>query len=79
MGGIDIQLDVDFSYGALQAVTPLSTELPTKSSGNTDKGLMKKLKGFDALAMSIGNGNVESAEGGGEQRLSQRFVTICRS
>ncbi|KAF3439911.1 hypothetical protein FNV43_RR18189 [Rhamnella rubrinervis] len=53
------------------AVTPLSMELPTKSSGNTDKGLMKKLKGFDALAMSIGNGNVENAEGGAEQRLSQ--------
>lgn len=49
-------------------------ELPTKSSGNTDKGLMKKLKGFDALAMSIGNGNVENGEGRAEQRLSQRFV-----
>lgn len=64
----------------MQAVTPLSMELPTKSAGNTDKGLIKKLRGFDALAMSIGNGNVENAEGGAEQRLSQRFVRpICLS
>ncbi|KAH7519518.1 hypothetical protein FEM48_Zijuj08G0045000 [Ziziphus jujuba var. spinosa] len=57
------------------AVTPLSMELPTKSAGNTDKGLIKKLRGFDALAMSIGNGNVENAEGGAEQRLSQSTET----
>lgn len=49
-------------------------ETPTKSSGNTDQGLMKKLKGFDGLVMSIGNGNAESAERGVENRLSQRFV-----
>lgn len=58
----------------MQAVTPLSTEAPTKSSGNTDQGLVKKLKGLDGLAMSIGNGNAESAEGGAEQGLSQRLV-----
>ncbi|XP_015888834.3 common plant regulatory factor 1 [Ziziphus jujuba] len=57
------------------AATPLSMELPTKSAGNTDKGLIKKLRGFDALAMSIGNGNVENAEGGAEQRLSQSTET----
>ncbi|XP_012083268.1 common plant regulatory factor 1 isoform X2 [Jatropha curcas] len=53
--------------------TPLNVEMPTKSTGNTDRGLMKKLKGFDGLAMSIGNGNgsgnAESAEGG-DRRLS---------
>lgn len=32
---------------------------PTKSTGNTDNGLMKKLKEFDGLAMSLGNGNDE--------------------
>jgi len=58
----------------IQAGTPTSIETPTKSSGNTDQGLMKKLKGFDGLAMSIGNGNAESAERGAENRLSRRFV-----
>ncbi|XVF73081.1 hypothetical protein PTKIN_Ptkin12aG0172500 [Pterospermum kingtungense] len=51
------------------AVTPAET--PTKSSGNTERGLMKKLKGFDGLAMSIGNGTAENAEGGAEPRMSQ--------
>lgn len=51
-------------------------ETPTKSSGNTDQGLMKKLKGFDGLAMSIGNGNAENADHGAENRLSQRFVDL---
>ncbi|GLT59028.1 hypothetical protein SLA2020_318760 [Shorea laevis] len=52
-----------------QAVTPLIIETPTKSV-NTDRGLMKKLKEFDGLAMSIGNGTAEIAEGGAEHRLS---------
>lgn len=56
-----------------QTVTPLSIETPTKS-GNADRGLLKKLKEFDGLAMSIGNGTAESAECGAEHRLSQRFV-----
>jgi len=58
----------------MQAGTPSSVDSPTKLSGNTDQGLMKKLKGFDGLAMSIGNCNAESAELGAENRLSQRFV-----
>jgi len=58
----------------MQAGTPSSVDSPTKLSGNTDQGLMKKLKGFDGLAMSIGNYNAESAELGAENRLSQRFV-----
>lgn len=58
------------------AVPPLNVETPTKSTGNTDRGLMKKLKGFDGLAMSIGNGNgnVDTAEGG-DHRLSQSSET----
>jgi hypothetical protein len=56
-----------------QAATPLSIETPTKL-GNTDRGLMKKLKEFDGLAMSIGNGTAEIAEGGAEHRMSERFV-----
>ena len=67
-------INFGFNYGAMkQAVTPMSIETPTKS-GNTDRGLMKKLKEFDGLAMSIGNGAAESLEGGAEHRLSQRFV-----
>lgn len=50
--------------------TPLSIDTPVKSPGNTNKGLMKKLKGFDGLAMSIGNGNAENADGGADNRLS---------
>ena len=37
---------------------------------------MKKLKEFDGLAMSIGNGTAERTEGGAEHRLSQRFVEL---
>ncbi|XP_017410249.1 common plant regulatory factor 1 isoform X1 [Vigna angularis] len=57
------------------AGTPSSVDSPTKLSGNTDQGLMKKLKGFDGLAMSIGNCNAESAELGAENRLSQSVDT----
>ncbi|KAK4593946.1 hypothetical protein RGQ29_017854 [Quercus rubra] len=60
------------------AVTPMSIETPTKS-GNTDRGLMKKLKEFDGLAMSIGNGAAESLEGGAEHRLSQSVETEVSS
>ncbi|KAF8379652.1 hypothetical protein HHK36_029096 [Tetracentron sinense] len=55
--------------------TPLSMETPTKSSGNTDRGLMKKLKGFDGLAVSIGNGNAESTVGGAGHGMSQRLTS----
>ena len=46
-----------------------------KSSGNAEKGLLKKLKGFDGLAMSIGNGNADKAEGDTENVVSQRYIT----
>ncbi|OIW04616.1 hypothetical protein TanjilG_30514 [Lupinus angustifolius] len=57
------------------AGTPSSVETPTKISGNTDQGLMKKLKGFDGLAMSIGNDNAGSAGRGAENVLSQSVDT----
>ena len=60
----------------MQVGTHSSIESPTKLSGNTDQGLMKKSKGFDGLAMSIGNCNAESAEHGAENRQSQRFVDL---
>ncbi|KAK8611975.1 hypothetical protein V6N13_132009 [Hibiscus sabdariffa] len=43
------------------AATPVET--PTKTSGNTERGSTKKMKGFDGLAMSIGNGTAENDEG----------------
>ncbi|XVF80173.1 hypothetical protein PTKIN_Ptkin15bG0049700 [Pterospermum kingtungense] len=69
-----------YSYGGVYAhpavpVAATPVETPTKSSGNTEQGLMKKLKGFDGLAMSIGNGTAENAEGGAEPRLSQSAET----
>ncbi|XP_052193206.1 common plant regulatory factor 1-like isoform X2 [Diospyros lotus] len=60
--------------GVSLAATP-NPETPTKSSGTTDQGLMKKLKGFDGLAMSIGNGNADSAEGGANHTQSQSTET----
>ncbi|PIN00566.1 hypothetical protein CDL12_26926 [Handroanthus impetiginosus] len=51
--------------------TSMSMEAPAKSSGNTDGGFMKKLKEFDGLAMSMGNGNGDSAEHGTAPRLSE--------
>ncbi|GAB2291066.1 Common plant regulatory factor [Dionaea muscipula] len=53
------------------ASTTLSIDTPPKSSANTDRGLMKKLKGFDGLAMSIGNSDTDNAEGAAENRLAQ--------
>ncbi|KAK1560225.1 hypothetical protein Q3G72_023750 [Acer saccharum] len=52
------------------AVTPLNPEVATKSPRNSERGLMKKLKGFDGLAMSIGNGNADNAEVRAEDRQS---------
>ena len=64
------QLMLGSTWLTMQVGTPLSMDTPTKSSGNTDQGFVKKLKGFGGLAMSIGNGNAESAERGNENRLS---------
>ncbi|KAK1412210.1 hypothetical protein QVD17_33260 [Tagetes erecta] len=37
--------------------TPMPTDSPAKSSANSDRSLKKKLKGIDALTMSVGNNN----------------------
>ncbi|GMI98123.1 hypothetical protein HRI_003481600 [Hibiscus trionum] len=50
-------------------------ETPTKSSGNINQGLMKKLKRFDGLAIPIGNDSAENAEGGAEPQPSQNVKT----
>ncbi|RYR24668.1 hypothetical protein Ahy_B02g058182 isoform B [Arachis hypogaea] len=50
--------------------TPLSMEMPPKSA-NSNRGLMKKLKGFEGLAMSIGNGHTDSTNLRTENKLSQ--------
>ncbi|KAH9620209.1 hypothetical protein KSS87_021665 [Heliosperma pusillum] len=58
------------------AGTPMSIDTPVKSPGNADKGLMKRLKGFDGLAMSIGHNNVNAkVEVSAENRLSQSDET----
>ncbi|XP_074279719.1 G-box-binding factor 3 [Silene latifolia] len=57
------------------AGTPLSIDTPVKSSGNADKGLMKRLKGFDGLAMSIGNNNVNAKVEGSAENMSQSDET----
>ncbi|KAG9132544.1 hypothetical protein Leryth_008457 [Lithospermum erythrorhizon] len=49
----------------------LGMDTPTKSSANSDQSLVKKLKEFDGLAMSIGNGNTSSIEGGANNGISQ--------
>uniref|UniRef100_A0A0D2ZTN3 Uncharacterized protein n=1 Tax=Brassica oleracea var. oleracea TaxID=109376 RepID=A0A0D2ZTN3_BRAOL len=51
-----------------QPGTPLNIDTPTKSTGNTDNGLMKKLKEFDGLAMSLGNGNPHESNGDERKR-----------
>ncbi|KAE8664910.1 G-box-binding factor 3 [Hibiscus syriacus] len=53
--------------------TPVET--PTKSSGNSERGLTKKIKGSDGLAMSIGNGTAEKDEGPAEPRIFQSAET----
>lgn len=53
------------------AAVPLSLDTPVKSSANTDKGFTNKLKGFDGLAMSIGNGSTDRAGAGSDHGISQ--------
>ncbi|QHN78066.1 G-box-binding factor [Arachis hypogaea] len=48
--------------------TPLSMETP-----HSDRGLIKKLKVFEGLAMSIGNGHIDSTKLRTENKLSQRI------
>ncbi|KAJ0590350.1 putative transcription factor bZIP family [Helianthus annuus] len=55
-----------YPHPGVPITTPMSIDSPAKSSGNSDRGLMKKLKGFDGLAMSIGNGNDDGNSHSGE-------------
>lgn len=48
---------------------------PVKSSGDADGSFVKKLKEFDGLAMSIGNGNVNSNEHGSDRKLTESEET----
>eukprot|EP00262_Sarcandra_glabra_P019891 TRINITY_DN7726_c0_g1_i2.p1 TRINITY_DN7726_c0_g1~~TRINITY_DN7726_c0_g1_i2.p1 ORF type:complete len:438 (-),score=96.23 TRINITY_DN7726_c0_g1_i2:233-1546(-) len=50
---------------------PLSMETPAKSSSNKDRDSVKKLKGFDVLAVSIGSVNAENMVGGASFGQSQ--------
>eukprot|EP00262_Sarcandra_glabra_P018249 TRINITY_DN6482_c0_g1_i1.p1 TRINITY_DN6482_c0_g1~~TRINITY_DN6482_c0_g1_i1.p1 ORF type:complete len:429 (+),score=97.52 TRINITY_DN6482_c0_g1_i1:307-1593(+) len=55
--------------------TPLSIETPVKSPSNKDRGLVKKLKGSDGLAVSVGNGNADNISGGTMHGLSSEECT----
>lgn len=55
--------------------TPLAAETPKKSSANSDNGLVKKLKSFEGLAMSIGSADADSADDGSDKRSSQSADT----
>lgn len=62
--------------GVLMAGTSFNTHAPAESSGNTDGGSMKKkLKDFQGLTVSIGNGNAGSGEHGTDHRLSESEET----
>ncbi|CAI9785963.1 unnamed protein product [Fraxinus pennsylvanica] len=61
--------------GVPLAGTSFSTDTRAKSSGNMDGGMVQKLKEFDGLAFSIGNGHMESAEGQVDQRASRSEET----
>ncbi|KAL7203258.1 hypothetical protein ACSBR2_016537 [Camellia fascicularis] len=64
-----------YAHPGVPLTAALNAETPTKSSGNTDQSSLKKMKGFDGLAMSIGNGNADSAEGGAKHVHSQSSET----
>ncbi|XP_059312534.1 transcriptional activator TAF-1-like isoform X4 [Lycium ferocissimum] len=53
----------------------LSLDASAKSSGNTDRGMMNKLKEFEGLAMSLGNGSADNVEGGTDNGHSQSGET----
>ncbi|KAK1408821.1 hypothetical protein QVD17_40896 [Tagetes erecta] len=55
-----------YPHPGVPIASPVCIDSPGKSSGNSDRGLMKKLKGFDGLAMSIGNGNDNGISQSGE-------------
>lgn len=65
-----------YPHPGVPIASPMSIDSPVKSSGNSDRGLIKKLKKFDGLAMSIGNGNSHSSgETGGSSEGSDGNTT----
>ncbi|XP_022858779.1 common plant regulatory factor 1 [Olea europaea var. sylvestris] len=64
-----------YTHPGVHLAGSFSTDTQAKSSGNTDGGMVKKLKEFDGLAFSIGNGHTESAEGQVDQKVSQSEET----
>ncbi|KAI3787411.1 hypothetical protein L1987_41864 [Smallanthus sonchifolius] len=59
-----------YPHPGVPIASPVCIDSPAKSSGNSDRGLLKKLKGFDGLAMSIGNGNDNGISHSGETEES---------
>ncbi|XP_073029914.1 common plant regulatory factor 1-like isoform X2 [Primulina eburnea] len=57
------------------AGTTLSMETPVKPPGNSDGRFVKKLKEFDGLAMSIGEGNDISADDAADNEVTQSVET----
>lgn len=64
-----------YPHPGVPLASPMSIDSPAKSSGNSERGLMKKLKGFDGLAMSIGNGISHSGETEGSSEGSDGNTT----
>ncbi|GJU95375.1 common plant regulatory factor 1-like protein isoform X1 [Tanacetum coccineum] len=60
-----------YPHPGVPLASPMSIDSPAKSSGNSDRGLMKKLKGFDGLAMSIGNANGDGGVGGNDNHSGE--------
>ncbi|RZS16304.1 hypothetical protein BHM03_00048278 [Ensete ventricosum] len=59
---------------AVVMATPLSIEMPDKTSGSRDKGVMTKLKRFDGLTVSVDSRSTNIAAGAYGNELSQRSV-----
>ncbi|CAN4111494.1 unnamed protein product [Withania somnifera] len=55
--------------------TSLSLDASGKSLGNSDRGMMTKLKEFEGLAMSLENGSTDNVEGGTDNGHSQSGET----
>lgn len=53
----------------------LSLDASAKSSGNSDRGFVTKLKEFEGLAMSLGNASTDNVEGGTDNGHSQSGET----
>ena len=71
-----IALYIHFLFYTLQMIAPQNTEIPAKTSINgKERGIMKRLKGFDGLAVSSNNADAEDA-GGSANKRSQRCALL---